>query len=475
MFKLKKGLVLLIAGVLTTSFVPMTYGYAEERSSGNISVENNLNKHAASAVNSDITTSSEFVTHDGNKFKMDGHDFYFLGQNNYYLPYAPQYMVDDVFEDAKTMGSKVMRTWGFLDGAASCDVVLQPSIGVYDEAGFKHFDYVVKKAKECGIKLVIPFVNNWTDFGGMDQYVKWTGASKHDDFYTNEACKTAYKNYIKHFLNRTNTYTGVKYKDDSTIMTWELGNEPRCKSDATGVTLYNWAKEMSEYIKSIDSNHLVALGDEGFFKRDGAKYNWDWNYSGGEGVDWDKLITIPTLDYGTFHLYPDGWNESVDWGTKYIKDHIEAANAVNKPAVLEEYGIKNNQVNVYKTWANSVINNGGAGLMPWMLSGIGFDNKTLYPDYDGFRILYPSDVATILSDNAKVMNSKSIATTTTGSSVMLGDVNGDSAVDIRDYTVLQKYINGESININKENADINKDTRINTADLFALKNMILAV
>ena len=56
---------------------------------------------------------------------------------------------------------------------------------------------------------------------------------------------------------------------------------------------------------------------------------------------------------------------------------------------------------------------------------------------------------------------------------VIGDVNGDNIVDIRDYTALQKYITGESININKENADINKDARINTADLFALKKMIL--
>lgn len=461
MIKVKKGLAFLIACAITTSVTPMAYGYAAEKSS----------KETVSVVNEDTSTSSGFVTHDGNKFKVDGHDFYFVGQNNYYLPYAPQYMVDDVFEDAKAMGSKVMRTWGFIDGASSCDVVLQPSLGVYSEEGFKHFDYVVKKAKESGIKLVIPFVNNWKEFGGIDKYVEWTGAGSHDAFFTNEKCKTAYKNYINHFLNRVNSYTGVKYKDDPTIMTWELANEPRCSSDTSGATLINWTKEMSEYVKSIDSNHLVAIGDEGFFKRDGVTYNWDYDYTGGAGVDWDKLVAIPTIDYGTYHLYPEGWSRSVDWGTKWIKDHIDAANALNKPAVLEEYGIKSNQVNVYTTWANTVINNGGAGLMPWMLSGIGFDNKTLYPDYDGFRILYPSDVATLLSDNAKVMNAKSKATT--GTSVTLGDANGDNAVDISDYTALQKYILVGKGDINKANSDINKDTKIDTADLFALRKMIL--
>ena len=32
-------------------------------------------------------------------------------------------------------------------------------------------DYVLAQAGALGLKLVIPFVNNWNDFGGMDQYV----------------------------------------------------------------------------------------------------------------------------------------------------------------------------------------------------------------------------------------------------------------------------------------------------------------
>jgi endo-1,4-beta-mannosidase len=33
----------------------------------------------------------------------------------------------------------------------------------------------------------------------------------------------------------------------------------------TTTTITNWVKTMSAYIKSLDCNHLVGLGDEGWF------------------------------------------------------------------------------------------------------------------------------------------------------------------------------------------------------------------
>lgn len=38
-------------------------------------------------------------------------------------------------------------------------------------------------------------------------------------------------------LTRKNSLTGIEYRDDPTIFGWELINEPRCMTDASGDTL----------------------------------------------------------------------------------------------------------------------------------------------------------------------------------------------------------------------------------------------
>lgn len=45
-------------------------------------------------------------------------------------------------------------------------------------------------------------------------------------FYTDGRVKQAYKNYIYMLLTRTNTYTGIQYKNDPTIFSVELMVRP---------------------------------------------------------------------------------------------------------------------------------------------------------------------------------------------------------------------------------------------------------
>ncbi|MGL4381896.1 MAG: glycoside hydrolase 5 family protein [Vibrio sp.] len=259
-----------------------------------------------------------FVVQQGNTLLLDGQPFRFAGTNNYYMHYRSHDMIDAVLDDAKAMGLNSIRVWGFMEGI-SHEHTMQAEPGVFTPPAGVHsalekLDYTVAQAKARGIRVVIALTNNWGDFGGMQQYVDWFNGSHHDDFYTQPSIKQAYKEYVKHLIEHKNRYTGVINKDEPAIMTWELANEPRAQSDPSGELLYNWAKEMSDYVRDLAPHQLIALGSEGFFNHKGAD---DWTYNGNEGVDWDRIITLPNINYGTFHLYPEHWGKhnSEQWGT----------------------------------------------------------------------------------------------------------------------------------------------------------------
>ena len=366
-----------------------------------------------------------FVVRDGSVLELDGKPFRFGGTNNYYLFYKSRGMVDDVFADARSAGLTVMRTWAFglIGNQDGTNSVAPAPEGVYFQYwdgekpafndgpnGLERLDYVVDSAARHGQKLVLPMVNNWSDFGGIDQYVRWRGAAYHDDFYTDPVIKGWYKDYLAHVLNRVNTITGVRYSDDPTIMTWELGNEPRCKgsgvypqspSGCTTETITAWAAEMSAYLKSLDSNHLVSVGDEGFFC-DGPDAP-DWIDNCGEGVDSIKLSALPSIDVMSYHLYPDGWgNRSAAWADAFITRHNREAKRLGKPVMLGEFGWKDKATRnpVYQQWLDTFRRTGGTGFLYWILSG-SQDDGTLYPDYDGFTVYCPSPVCTTIGNGAK--------------------------------------------------------------------------
>jgi mannan endo-1,4-beta-mannosidase len=367
---------------------------------------------------------NDFVKQSGPELRLHGKSFRFAGSNNYYLIYKSQFMVDEVLNAAAAQGFRVMRVWGSIDigNQDGSNSIRGKADGVYfqywdgsapaynDGAdGLQRLDYVIDKAGQLGIRLVIPFVNNWNDFGGMDQYVRWRGGGYHDQFYTDPLIRTWYKNWIAHLLERTNTYNGLKYKDDPTIMTWELGNEPRCLSagayprspNCTAQTLIAWADEMSTFIKSIDNKHLVSVGDEGFYCIPGAT---DWTENCGEGVDTLAFAALENIDVMSFHLYPDLWGKDVPWSTQWIQRHFQDARALDKPAMLGEFGLHDKSIRnpTYKTWTDKVFTSGGAGALYWILSGKQ-DDGSLYPDYDGFTVYCPSPVCTTISNFGAMM------------------------------------------------------------------------
>jgi mannan endo-1,4-beta-mannosidase len=374
-----------------------------------------------------------FVERSGHQFFHRGFPFRVAGSNNYYPMYVSQTMVDDLLNTAAANSFNVFRFWGFLDigNADGSNCVEGPNCldhnGVYfhywngtepafndGATGLEHLDYVIYRAGQLNLKVIIPFVNNWTAFGGMDQYVRWRNGQFHDDFYTDPTIRQWYKDWISHVLNHVNIYTGIAYKNDATIMSWDLANEPRCGGSGVGSggyptsntcntqTLISWADDVSTFVKSIDKKHLLSAGDEGFYCSDPKSNDFTINCS--QGVDTIALASLPNMDAMSFHLYPDSWGKTVDWGTEWIEQHIQDSHRLHERAVLGEFGDLNKSLRnpIYKKWEDEVLKDDGAGALYWILSDKQ-DNGTLYPDYDGFTVYCPTPVCLAFTNFARRM------------------------------------------------------------------------
>lgn len=253
------------------------------------------------AVLQPVPRASSFVSISGNQFNIDGKVGYFAGTNCYWCSFLTNHAdIDSTLSHIASSGLRVLRVWGFND------VNTQPSSGTIwfqklsaqgstintGADGLQNLDYVVQSAEQHGLKLIIPFVNNWSDYGGINAYVNAFGGNA-TSWYTNQAAQTQYRTYIQAVVSR--------YINSTAIFAWELANEPRCNQCDTDV-IVQWATSISQYVKQLDANHLVTLGDEGLGLSTG---DGSYPYTYGEGTDFAKNIQIKTLDFGTFHLYPD--------------------------------------------------------------------------------------------------------------------------------------------------------------------------
>ena len=217
--------------------------------------------HPAIPTDNTSVTPFSFVTRSGSQLMLNGHPFRFAGANMHWLPldnyinYTSQFRINDGFDAAKEMGLTVVRSHN-LGISVGCSNCIEPSPGVFNETALVHDDYVIKAAREHGIRLIIPLTDNWHfGEGGKHTFTDWRGISDENQFYFNPQVISDFETYIRTLLNHANTYTGIAYKDDPTIMAWETGNELDPPT--------NWTQTISTYIQSIDHNHLVLDGRSG--------------------------------------------------------------------------------------------------------------------------------------------------------------------------------------------------------------------
>lgn len=269
-----------------------------------------------------------FVTAEGNKLMNGKEQFRFISFNiptlnfvedemdfrtvyPYKLP--TEYEIRDVLESVKQMGGEVVRIYtlpvkypDFPDSVATH--ITGP--GEFNEEAFKVNDMMLKIANELEIRIIFSLLNNWDWMGGAPQYAAFRDKTW-DDFWTDPQLIADFKKTIEFTLNRTNTLTGIPYKEDKSIMCWETGNELVCP--------HEWTAEIAAYIKSIDKNHLLLDGyhamDERFVR--------------------EASVADPNIDLIHTHHY--ALDPDVIYG--HIQKNIEIIDG-RKPYILGEFGFQ---------------------------------------------------------------------------------------------------------------------------------------
>ena len=296
---------------------------------------------------------SNFITVRDGKFMLKGRPYYFVGTNFWQGmnlgvdgSSGDRELLIAELDHLQSIGVTNLRVMAASEGPNTEPYRMVPALmvspGVYDENVLDGLDFFIAEMGKREMKSVMVLNNYWQWSGGMGQYVSWSEGTSipypgdWDEFmnyvakfYDCGECQNWYRDHIEMIINHTNPYTGLTYRDDPTIFAWELANEPRRYP-------YSWIDEMAAYIKSLDPNHLVTTGSEGT--------------PPGENQDFQRTHDGPNIDYATVHIWPQNWgwydpsNPTTYEGAEqnaleYLRRHVFDMAVLNKPLVLEEFGL----------------------------------------------------------------------------------------------------------------------------------------
>jgi len=200
--------------------------------------------------------------------------------------------------------------------------------------------------------------------------------------------------------------SGVAYKNDPAIFSWQLCNEPRDREyGGDGTVLYNWINEMAGFVKSLDPNHMVSTGEEG----GGTSGNFD-PHGPVEGVDFQRNTACPYIDYACIHLYPSSWGK---WDDAKCDTYLEnrrriAHDVVGKPIALEEFGVITSfgeKDPHFLNWLMLITNptNDFDGFNPWQMD----DLPASSAEEENWDFGFNSPTAAIIEKFAKIQARKS--------------------------------------------------------------------
>ncbi len=261
-------------------------------------------------------------------------------------------------DQLQAIGVRNLRVLAASEGDQDMKYAIHPALqtapGEYNEDLWIGLDVLLTEIAKRDMTAVMVMGNFWTWSGGFPQYLKWSGQGDipfpqdegyswqdftdySKQFYTNERAQEMMNNHIAKTINRKNSITGTLYKNNPTIMAWQLSNEPRGYDVPEEYRA--WTRKAAAFIKGLDTNHMVCLGTEGNTPSEGS------------GINVLKDNDNPDIDYITMHIWAQNWGwfnptqgeevfqEAMQKADSYWADHVAVAKKLQKPIVLEEFGI----------------------------------------------------------------------------------------------------------------------------------------
>jgi endo-1,4-beta-mannosidase len=199
-----------------------------------------------------------YVKNSSGNFTLDEKPFKFIGTNMYSLANENSQTTENMMKDAASEGFTVIRFWANKNDAAKlteiCDL-----------------------ANKYNLKLVPVLANHYSIPANENK----------DDLWYREGYKKDYLPHVEELVQAA--------KNRPEIMMWELINEPSTKKFAN---VYNFSKDVSQYINGLDKNHMVTIGTIG-----GVADKFGGPVSMVSTGNFKKLFSIPSLDAVSVHDY----------------------------------------------------------------------------------------------------------------------------------------------------------------------------
>ena len=232
----------------------------------------------------------QFITVKNGQFIKNDRPYYYIGTNFWYGAIlgsegegGDKNRLIAELDSLAAIGVDNLRILVGADGVngvtAKVEPTLQVAPGVYNDTILAGLDYLLCEMDKRDMSAVLYLNNSWEWSGGYGQYLEWAGYGKAPipavdgwdkfqmfvgQYQKSDSCKALFADHVRNIVTRTNRYTGRKYIDDPTIMSWQIGNEPRAFGEENKVSYALWIHEVANLIKGLDPNHLISTGSEGY-------------------------------------------------------------------------------------------------------------------------------------------------------------------------------------------------------------------